>query len=419
MSAYRCETGPRIGQVWPLAPTKCGRLSRFRSLGLCTAVVLFAAMIVSGVGVAATSAGASAPFVPIWQNVASEPGGCSGPLTAGYSLSAPIDQSSIGCGWNSSGTVDFIWLQSGTSVSYSFTIPSWATLTYGIPAGGYLNNAPASVSIDGSTPVTVDSNLGASGSTTSSDLYLWTKTLSAGTYTWTITSQGNAVNVYGLWITTSATPLCATSNGQPWLSINPASVSGLEASINGGVIAPEGTSLTGIDWNWGDGTTEVGCDYFPQSHTYAQSGQYTVVVTTTFTDGTELQASELVTVSTPAYADILQAIGITQQLETEVASVRLLAAFAHVFQAMQGQLTADLAKVSSATSPSCTFAMNRLSAQLATDFQTSQNAIEAMTAPFTGMKFLILLVDLGRVVVDLAEMNAFAVWPCAYPLPGG
>ena len=171
--------------------------------------------------------------------------------------------------------------------------------------------------------------------------------LARARYTWTITSLGNAVNVYGLWVTTSTTPLCSTTNGQPWLSINPASVSGLEASINGGVIAPEGTSLTGIDWNWGDGTTETGCDYFPQSHTYAQSGQYTVVVTTTFTDGTDLQASETVTVTTPAYADILQAIGITQQLETEVASVPLLAAFAHLFQAMQGQLTADLAKVSS------------------------------------------------------------------------
>jgi len=191
-------------------------------------------MIVGGVGVAATSAGASEPFVPIWQNVAPEPGGCSGPLTAGYSLSGPIDQSSIGCGWNSSGAVDFIWLQSGTSVSYSFTIPSWATLTYGIPAGGYLNNAPANISIDGSGPEAVVSNLAASGSTTPSDLYLWTDTLGPGTHTWTITSLGNAVNVYGLWITTSATPLCSTSNGQPWLSINPASVSGLEGASTEG-----------------------------------------------------------------------------------------------------------------------------------------------------------------------------------------
>ena len=118
----------------------------------------------------------------------------------------------------------------------------------------------------------------------------------AGTHTWTVTSQGNAVKVYGLWITTSATPLCSTSNGQPWLSISPASVSGLEASINGGVIAPQGTSLTGIDWNWGDGTVLIGCVYFPESHTYHQTGEYTVVVTTTFTNGTKLQASENVTV---------------------------------------------------------------------------------------------------------------------------
>ena len=415
MRACRCEAESRNSQVWPVAPieSKCGRVSRFRSLGLCTAMLLFAAMIVTGVGVMATSAGATSPFVPIWQNVASEPGGCSGPLTTGYSLSGSIDQSTIGCGWNSSGTVNFIWLQDATSVSYSFTTTSWATLTYGIPAGGYLNNAPAIISIDGSGPEAVVGDLGASGSTTPSDLYLWTDTLGPGTHTWTITSLGNAVNVYGLWVTTSTTPLCSTTNGPPWLSINPASVSGLEASINGGVMAPEGTSLTGIDWNWGDGTTETGCDYFPQSHTYAQSGQYTVVVTTTFTDGTDLQASETVTVTTPAYADILQAIGITQQLETEVASVPLLAAFAHLFQAMQGQLTADLAKVSSSTSPGCTSAMNTLSAQLGTDFQTFQNAKATMTAPFTGRKLLVILVDLGRVVLDLAETTAFVAGPCA------
>jgi hypothetical protein len=94
-----------------------------------------------------------------------------------------------------------------------------------------------------------------------------------------------------------ATTSCVTTNGQEPLTLSPASVSGLEASINGGVNAPQGTLLTGIDWNWGDGTVLTGCLYFPQSHTYQEAGTYNVVVTTTFTNGTQQQASEDVTVS--------------------------------------------------------------------------------------------------------------------------
>ena len=49
MSAYRCEAGPRIGQAWPLtAPARCRRVLRFRSLVLCTAMIIpFAAMTIS------------------------------------------------------------------------------------------------------------------------------------------------------------------------------------------------------------------------------------------------------------------------------------------------------------------------------------------------------------------------------------
>ncbi|MGO9298961.1 MAG: fibronectin type III domain-containing protein [Acidimicrobiales bacterium] len=205
------------------------------------------------------------------------------------------------------GIVDYIWLHSGATVSYSFTVPAGnaETLTYGIPAGGYLNNAASSVSIDGSSPVTVNSNLRGFGATASSDLYLWTSSaLSPGTHTWTITSQGDAVNVYGLWLAAAAasTPTCWTTNGQEDLTLYPNGVyqsneSGLAVTIDGVVIAPEGTLLTGIDWNWGDGTIQTGCVYFPQSHTYQEAGTYNVVVTTTFTDGTQLQASEDVTVS--------------------------------------------------------------------------------------------------------------------------
>lgn len=99
-------------------------------------------------------------------------------------------------------------------------------------------------------------------------------------------------------INISGTPptTCSTTNGTPSLSLFPATVSGLAVTINGVVIAPPGTLLTGIDWNWGDGTTQTGCVYFPETHDYAVAGEYDVTVTTTFTNGSQLQASEEVSV---------------------------------------------------------------------------------------------------------------------------
>jgi len=47
----------------------------------------------------------------------------------------------------------------------------------------------------------------------------------------------------------------------------------------------------------GDGITLSGCSYFPETHDYASPGQYHVVVTTTFSNGLQLVATETVTVS--------------------------------------------------------------------------------------------------------------------------
>ena len=61
------------------------------------------------------------------------------------------------------------------------------------------------------------------------------------------------------------TTMCATTNGNPYLHLSPASVSGLTAAVTGVVILPPGDTLTGIDWSWGDGTIATGCIYCPQS----------------------------------------------------------------------------------------------------------------------------------------------------------
>jgi PKD domain len=92
------------------------------------------------------------------------------------------------------------------------------------------------------------------------------------------------------------TPGCSTTNGTPVLELWPPTVSGLTATINGIVIVPPKAALTGIDWNWGDGTVASGCEYFPQSHTYAAPGTYTVTVTATGTKGFRLEKAEGVTV---------------------------------------------------------------------------------------------------------------------------
>ncbi len=93
-----------------------------------------------------------------------------------------------------------------------------------------------------------------------------------------------------------STGTCATSNGNGYIALYPASMSGLNATINGVVIVTPGDSLTAIDWNWGDGTTQSGCAYFPESHTYAASGTYTVRVTALGTNHFRLQRTETITI---------------------------------------------------------------------------------------------------------------------------
>jgi hypothetical protein len=92
-------------------------------------------------------------------------------------------------------------------------------------------------------------------------------------------------------------------NGQDWVQIAWAIAARGHGSlrvtllVNGTVIAANCTSLTGIDWHWGDGTLRSTCQYFPESHAYAQSGTYTVTVTAMPSNGSQLAASENVDIS--------------------------------------------------------------------------------------------------------------------------
>ncbi len=71
----------------------------------------------------------------------------------------------------------------------------------------------------------------------------------------------------------------------------PSAVYGLTASVNGGTDSVPSIVLR---WSWGDGT--VGTGPFPQAHTYALPGTYTVTVTAVAADGLSAAASTPVTV---------------------------------------------------------------------------------------------------------------------------
>jgi hypothetical protein len=178
------------------------------------ALCLSASLTIAGVpaGSQASATAITGTSVPIWKNVRSvASGGCSGPFTAGYSVSGPF-----GCGWNTTttvngrppDTVNHVGLHKGASVSYALTIASGAfrRVTYGTPAGGWRNNASATVTVDDGVPTIVKGSA-RSGSTASGDLPLWTSpSLGSGSHTITITSEGTSVNVYGLWIAGAKPP---------------------------------------------------------------------------------------------------------------------------------------------------------------------------------------------------------------------
>jgi hypothetical protein len=94
----------------------------------------------------------------------------------------------------------------------------------------------------------------------------------------------------GIWRSANLTLGNVTTNT---VNLFPACINGLQVDINGG--ASPGASVTIIDWNWGDGQRTNG--FFPQSHSYAAQGQYTVQVTAHYSDGSSTVALQTVNVA--------------------------------------------------------------------------------------------------------------------------
>jgi len=211
-------------------------------LGMALVVSTLAATLCMVVTALPASAGTGGTFVPVAVG-----GTCS--LTSGFSTGGVAD-----CGAGIAGAKYIYLPDNGSSLTYALTVPAATseTLTYGIPAGGFVNTVAATVSLDGGPPVTLDADLGAFDQTTPSDLPLWTSSwLGPGSHTWTITSTGDAENVYGLWTTTLSTSLSGGSQ------------SGTAISVSSGTAVTDGATLT--DTNAATATGTVTYDVYSDS----------------------------------------------------------------------------------------------------------------------------------------------------------
>lgn len=105
------------------------------------------------------------------------------------------------------------------------------TVAYGIPTGGFVNNMPAEVSVNGVTVATINQGLGGLGVTTPTQLQLWRKTFGPGDYVLTLRSAGNSVNVYGLWLSKSSDGSGMTVSAQPGSEATDAAISDLTKKL--------------------------------------------------------------------------------------------------------------------------------------------------------------------------------------------
>ena len=159
-------------------------------------VVLASCAVLGLAGASAAALASSAIPTPVGTFIpVTASSGCS--LAAGFAAGAAAS-----CSTEPNGA-RYLILRGGTSLSYTWTVPSGSvdTLTYGTPAGDWVNNVPARVRLDHGAPVILSSHLGPWRDRTSVALALWSSdALNAGVHTWTITSRGDAADVAGLWV---------------------------------------------------------------------------------------------------------------------------------------------------------------------------------------------------------------------------
>jgi hypothetical protein len=135
--------------------------------------------------------------------------------------------------------------------------------------------------------VTVSQSSGQNAGTVTVSINTNANSLVPNTYYSTLTFGGNGGS------TNFQVELTIFSSGQ--FFIFPTCINGLQIDINGGTYAPPGGQVTNIVWNWGDGQQAPGG--FPNSHTYSSAGNYTVQVTSQYSDGSSATLSQTLTVA--------------------------------------------------------------------------------------------------------------------------
>jgi len=177
---------------------RMGKKASCVAIGISTAAFIYGGTVVGASAVTTTRVAATSPgkFVPYWTSKDS----CAVPVAAGFTSSGTIN-----CLGGANGTAWGVWYQAGASVSYTFKVQSGqvAYITYGIPAGDWLNSANVTVQIDKRTPKVITKDKGPFDSTCTSPspCLLWTSArLPAGKHTLLISADGSNANVYGVWI---------------------------------------------------------------------------------------------------------------------------------------------------------------------------------------------------------------------------
>ncbi len=247
-------------------------------LAIPLATMTVAAVLASLIIAAPASASIGGTFVPVAV-------GSTCTLSTGFST---VGTATCGPGI---GGAKYIYLPaSGGSLTYAFTVPSGSSesVTYGIPAGGFLNNVDATVSFDGGAPVTLSSHLGAFDQTTASDVALWSDpSVGPGAHTWKVTSNGDAVNIYGLWVNENVTSLST--------SLSDGGQSGTSISTPPGTPVNDSSVLTGTNASAATGTVTYTVYADAECTTAVNAGPAEAIIT----PGT-LPNSGPVTLTTPA-----------------------------------------------------------------------------------------------------------------------
>ena len=209
-------------------------------LGLASALLGLMAAGLMAIMAPSAFANINGTFVPVAVS-----GSCT--LAAGFSASGQT------CGAGLDGNKYIYLATSGNSLTYSFTVPSGTseTLTYGIPAGGFVNNVDGNINLDGGAAIPINTNEGGFQQTTPTDLDLWTSpVLSSGSHTWTISTTGDAVNIYGLWLNNvtmatcgSGTTTCGATLSAPSQTVTASATKSSETTAT--ITVEVGTSVLG------------------------------------------------------------------------------------------------------------------------------------------------------------------------------